>query len=55
MMDREYQQELSVTTSKAETVSIADELEKLCLLKEKGILSDEEFQKQKEKILDMII
>ena len=49
MMDREYQQELA--TSKTEMHSIADELEKLCILKEKGILSNAEFEQQKEKLL----
>ena len=33
------------------TSSIADELEKLYALKEKGILTEEEFQKQKDKLL----
>ena len=34
-----------------ETSSIADELAKLVALKEKGVLSDEEFKRQKEKLL----
>lgn len=51
MMDREYQHQENLAISKPETKSIADELEKLCLLKEKGLLSEEEFQKQKERLL----
>lgn len=34
------------------SVSISDELEKLATLRDKGILSDEEFQQQKSKILN---
>lgn len=51
MMDREYQHQENMAISKPETKSIADELEKICLLKEKGLLSEEEFQKQKERLL----
>ena len=51
MMDREYQHQENMAISKPATKSIADELEKLCLLKEKGLLSEEEFQKQKERLL----
>lgn len=51
MMDREYQQQENMSIAKPETKSIADELEKLCALRDKGILSAEEFEKQKEKLL----
>lgn len=51
MMDREYQHQENMSIAKPETKSIADELEKLCALKDKGILSAEEFEKQKEKLL----
>ena len=37
---------------KQEVRTIADELEKLAILKEKGILTDKEFQSQKQKLLD---
>ena len=39
--------------SQPPTISIADELTKLALLKEKGILNDEEFQRQKATLLAM--
>jgi hypothetical protein len=51
MMDREYQHQENMLISEPKTKSIADELEKLCALKDKGILSQEEFDKQKEKLL----
>lgn len=51
MMDREYQHQENMLISEPKTQSIADELEKLCALKDKGILSAEEFEKQKAKIL----
>ena len=51
MMDREYQHQEMKSISKTETESIAEELEKLCALKEKGIISQEEFEKLKEKLL----
>ena len=51
MMDREYQHQENLLISEPKTQSIADELEKLCALREKGILSAEEFEKQKAKIL----
>lgn len=51
MMDREYQHQENMSNAKPETKSIADELEKLCALRDKGILSAEEFGKQKEKLL----
>lgn len=51
MMDREYQHQENMQISEPRTNSIADELERLCSLKEKGILSEEEFQKQKERLL----
>ena len=44
MIDRE-------NAATSQTKSIADELEKLCSLKEKGILTEEEFQMQKSKLL----
>lgn len=51
MMDREYQHQENMLISEPKTQSVADELEKLCALKDKGILSAEEFEKQKAKIL----
>jgi hypothetical protein len=37
-------------TSSIDTISIADEIEKLSRLKQKGILSESEFQKMKEQL-----
>lgn len=51
MMDREYQHQENILIPEPKTQSIADELEKLSALKEKGILSEEEFEKQKTKLL----
>lgn len=51
MMDREYQHQENMLISEPKAQSVADELEKLCALKDKGILSQEEFEKQKEKLL----
>jgi len=39
-------------TSNAESMSVADELRKLSKLKQDGILSESEFQKMKEKLLE---
>ena len=50
-MDREYQHQENMLISETKNQSVADELEKLCALKDKGILSQEEFEKQKEKLL----
>ena len=41
----------SVPQHQQGTSSIADELAKLAILKEQGVLSDEEFEKQKHKLL----
>ena len=51
MMDREYQHQEMKSISTTETKSVTEELEKLCALKEKGIISQEEFEKLKEKLL----
>ena len=51
MMDREYQHQEKMLISEPKNQSVADELEKLYSLKEKGLLSEEEFQKQKERLL----
>lgn len=51
MMDREYQHQENMLISEPKNQSVADELEKLYSLKEKGLLSEEEFQKQKERLL----
>ena len=37
-------------TSSIDTISIADEIEKLSKLKQKGILSESEFQKMKKQL-----
>jgi hypothetical protein len=37
-------------TSSIDTISIADEIEKLSKLKQKGILSESEFQKMKQQL-----
>ena len=39
-------------TSSIDTISIADEIEKLSKLKQKGILSESEFQKMKQQLLE---
>lgn len=41
------------TTTNIATVDIADQIEKLGKLREKGLLSDEEFNTQKKKLLDL--
>ena len=42
----------SATASASASVSISDELEKLAALRERGILTDEEFQQQKAIVLN---
>jgi hypothetical protein len=39
-------------TGSIDTTSIADEIEKLSKLKQKGILSESEFQKMKQQLLE---
>jgi hypothetical protein len=39
-------------TSSIDTISIADEIEKLSRLKQKGILSESDFQKMKQQLLE---
>lgn len=52
---KDKQQPISRATTppptQQETSSVADELTKLVILKDKGVLSDEEFERQKQKIL----
>lgn len=50
-VDRQEKQSQVARPISAEGVSVADELKKLASLKEQGILSEEEFQVQKEKLL----
>ena len=46
------QVQTSVSENKKEVISIADELKKLSDLKEQGILTEDEFEEQKRKLLD---
>ncbi len=50
-VDRQEKQSQMVQTTSNKSPSVADELAKLASLKEQGILTDEEFLAQKEKIL----
>ncbi|MBE6255684.1 MAG: SHOCT domain-containing protein [Prevotella sp.] len=50
-VDRQEKQSQVGRPTSAEGLSVADELKKLASLKEQGILSEEEFQVQKEKLL----
>lgn len=45
--------ESTINTSKSQFVGVADELEKLKQLKDKGVISEEEYKIQKEKILNL--
>jgi hypothetical protein len=46
-----YHEPKELQKKSSEFISVADEISKLLALKEKGILTDEEFMKQKEKLL----
>lgn len=51
LQDAIYKAQGMINSSQGQNQSIADELTKLHNLKEKGIISEEEFEKQKNKLL----
>ena len=50
--DAIYKAQEAITNIKSNNISIADEISKLAELKEKGILTEEEFQIQKAKLIN---
>lgn len=51
IIDQESKQQVDNSGTPTHSISVADELEKLCALKDKGVLSEEEFNKQKALLL----